>query len=246
MFEQRAVAFLDIMGFKQIIMAAEADPTGLQRLLQLKTTVESHVTLDNSHVRPAIPAEVLPKYLFISDSIIISCPLKSGHYEGLGIIAAKASQIAHKLLEMGFLLRGGISIGRVLHEERNIFGSAYINAVKTESEAVHPRIVFDQDAEAYWNNSSTLSPTSNCCMFDGRLMVDTFHPDYIRRPDIHGLLESNLKQYRAWIVSTLKRLKPGNPARAKWEWIAAFFNRSISMYAHGAVDEIRSFEFAEI
>jgi hypothetical protein len=141
MFEERAVAFLDILGFKNLITNAERQRSGLDRLNALKTVIEGHVRFDNANVHQDVPVEMHPKYLFVSDTIILSAPLKHGKYDGLDVIVVKTIQIAQKVLELGHLIRGGISVGPVWHEDRNIFGSGYIDAFLTEQRANHPCVM---------------------------------------------------------------------------------------------------------
>lgn len=45
-----------------------------------------------------------------------------------------------ELLQLGFLTRGGITIGPVHHRDNIIFGPALIEAVALEKEAHYPRI----------------------------------------------------------------------------------------------------------
>ena len=69
-FTDRAVAFLDVLGFKHLIEEAESNPSSL-KLDGLITVLESHVKFDNQSINSNVPAEVHPKYIFISDSIIL-------------------------------------------------------------------------------------------------------------------------------------------------------------------------------
>jgi hypothetical protein len=88
--------------------------------------MSSTITLfNNETLDAAVPDAVKPKYLFISDSIIYSvpltCPKQGGSsYDGLSIVVAKTIEISHKLMLMGYLVRGGISVGPVWHTARNI------------------------------------------------------------------------------------------------------------------------------
>jgi len=229
-FEQRAVAFLDILGFTALINQAEREPSKLAELFGLRTVLDSHVRWNNNSLSSSVPAAVKPRYIFISDSIILSVPLSHPpNFDGLGIVVAKTIEIAHKLLEMGFLLRGGIAIGSVWHDDRNIFGTGYISAVNGEKSADHPRIVLSDEAKAHWQ-ASNLAGTSSMCRRDGgSLIVDTLMPFYIRETEIHGRIEEAFSQYRAWIITRLSELRPGS-ARSKWEWIALAFNRAVTQH----------------
>lgn len=75
MFEQRVVAFLDILGFKNLVTRAERDRSALQQLIMLKNLIDHHVDYDNLNLDKNVPPHIHPKYLFVSDSIILSAPL---------------------------------------------------------------------------------------------------------------------------------------------------------------------------
>src|SRR5262249_47032988 len=148
-----AVGFIDILGFKQLIDEAEASQPGFQKLVELRMVLDGHVLFDNAGLAQTVPNELKPKYIFISDSIILSAPLNHGHRnlaDGLGIVVIKTIQIAQKIIELGHLVRGGISIGNVWHDERNIFGTGYVGAHETERLAVYPRVLLSPAAANIW------------------------------------------------------------------------------------------------
>ncbi len=224
MFEQRAVAFLDILGFKSLIR--EAENVRADRLISLKTVIESHVRFDNANLDQNVPIELHPKYLFISDSIIFSAPLKHGNYDGLDVVVVKSIQIAQKVLELGHLIRGGISVGPVFHENTNIFGSGYIDAFLTEQSAIYPRIVLSNDASEIWASSTRAVPT--LCLAEGRSQtVDILHPEYYRTRNTGLSYEDYVEPLRVYIHHNLRELPLGSEPRSKWEWMAGFYNGAL-------------------
>jgi hypothetical protein len=104
----------------------------------------------------------------------------------------KTIQIAQRIMELGHLFRGGISVGNVWHEKQNIFGSGYIDAHQTEQKAVHPRVMLFPagralQLQAAWSALSALRVkaicSSMCCtpIISGRAQQgcptrDTFGP----------------------------------------------------------------------
>jgi hypothetical protein len=228
-FENRAVAFLDILGFSALIKEAERQPSTLSTLISLRTVLDSHVRWDNADLAKSIPDHIKPLYLFISDSIILSSPLRFDNFDGLGIVVAKTIELSHKLLEMGFLLRGGISVGPVWHDERNIFGTGYIAAVNAEKAENHPRVVLTDAATSHWRSSAHASSPA-CRMNEAAMVVDTFFPKYLRgASEYPARIKQAFLGYRAWITTRLNQLSPGR-ARSKWEWTAADFNRALMQY----------------
>ena len=232
MFEQRAVAFLDILSFKKLISEAERDAAGLYRLISLKTVIESHVRYDNANVSRDVPVEMHPKYLFVSDSIILSAPLTLGKYDGLNVIVVKAIQIAQKVLEFGHLIRGGISVGPVWHEERNIFGSGYIEAFFTEQDAIHPRIRLSASASKIWAHPQRAVP--ELCIADGDLfIVDILHAGYYRTNNTGITMEQYIEPLRVHIENNLRELPLGSEPRSKWESMVGFYNLSLRRHNLG-------------
>src|SRR5271165_6379661 len=98
MFKERCVVCLDILGFKNLIAAAEASPAGLLTLQGLRIVLDAHAMWGNQGLAASIPDTHVPKYLFVSDTIIISTP---GDAMGTRAAVVKSIQIYQKVLEAG-------------------------------------------------------------------------------------------------------------------------------------------------
>lgn len=142
-FEDRAVAFIDVLGFKKVVDAADQERSKHTELEALVDLLESVVPKLDETVDRAVPNDLLPRHIYISDSIILSAPLTSSEissYRGLSILVMRVIQISHMLLSKGYLLRGGISVGPVWHTTQNIVGPAYQEAYRIETETLVPRV----------------------------------------------------------------------------------------------------------
>jgi hypothetical protein len=60
LFEQRAVGFLDILGFRQLIDEAEATQAGFQRFAGLRAVLDAHVRFDNAGIALTVPDDLKP------------------------------------------------------------------------------------------------------------------------------------------------------------------------------------------
>jgi hypothetical protein len=231
-FTEQAVAFLDVLGFSRLIEDAERHPHKRDELFGIFSVLNSHVKFDNQNISAEVPDDMKPKYIFISDSIIFSVPLLYGKYDGLAIVVAKAIQIAHKMLQIGYLLQGGINIGSVWHTASNIFGTGYIEAWRAQEGANHPRVVLTNHAEAHWENK--LHPIiGELCLrdTDGKLIADTLNPYYLRDvSQIYGGIEQEFAAYRIRIKQQQEAFSPGSSPRQKWDWAANFFNTAIKRH----------------
>lgn len=216
------MAFIDILGFKDIIK--EAENIDSQKLRRLRSLLDSYIQFDHAR-SPNVPADAKPNYLFVSDSIILSAPLAHANYDGLVIVIMKSLEVAQMLLNDGYLVRGAIEIGSVWHENSNIFGSAYIAAYQREEKEQYPRIVLCQNAREHWNVIAEKFDENLCLENNGELIVDILNPHYLKS-NPREFFEQGIQQFFSLTRQRLEALPPGS-ARSKWEWMALAINRSI-------------------
>jgi hypothetical protein len=233
-FEERAIAFLDILGFKEFILKAECDPGVRTQFLALKASLDNHVLWANQALNVSVPEEVRPKYVFVSDSIIVSAPLVYNGYDGLGIVVLKVIEIAHKLFELGFMISGAITVGSAHHDGNNIFGSGYMRAYVAQQKESKPRVALDIQASEHWSKGSIggaqLSSLPLCIKYEWETIVDILCPHYIRGRETHGREETVYLKYRNTICDNLSRFHPTSSPYEKWHWMKHFFNQTISRY----------------
>lgn len=232
-FEQCAVVFLDVLGFSSLVQDAEKLPHRQFELFGIVSVLDSHVRFDNHAVASEVPAIVRPEYIFISDSMIFSSPLRHGQYDGLGIVVAKTIQIAHKLFQVGYLLQGGINIGPVWRSGANVFGTGYIKAYQTQDNLIHPQVVLTTEAADHWQEH--LAPlVGEMCFVDdeGNLNVDILNPNYLDPVirGMHGGVEDQFRNYRTRIINQQDNFCAGTSPRKKWDWAARYFNRTIERH----------------
>ena len=155
-FSERAVAFLDLIGFKELVREAHAHDVALRQLSRLMRRIRSNEPL-NRVVNQAVPRHLHPKSLEISDSIVLSTPLidpDHSWYSGLAVIVMRCAQIAAILSEEGYLVSGAVNVGPVEHTTRNIVGVGYQDAYACQSNVRSPAIVLCAPAAAAWQASA--------------------------------------------------------------------------------------------
>jgi len=145
-YENRYVAFIDILGFKDLIASSlkSSDVFGkiVNSLRQIaKFTLEKPLSGDGSDL----------KAQNFSDCIVVSANLSAN---GLWHLLLSIDDLFWSLSEFGVLLRGGTSKGFLYHDEDIVFGPALVHAYHLEQNvAVYPRIVVSrqvyEDAEMY-------------------------------------------------------------------------------------------------
>lgn len=224
-FEERAVAFLDILGFTDFIKKAEkSESDEYKKLCKLQEVIEAEIEANGFHPR------LKPDCKFFSDSVILSAVVDKNNYAGLVGVTIKTIQITHQLLRMGFLVRGGIAVGLVSHSERNIFGTGYVDAYETESKlAVTPRILLHKSAAKILDEGGLSSgwPIKTLTSFlrEGeQWIVDMLNPHENYIPSESQDAQKLFEGYRSTIIENLRQHALGSSVRSKWEWMAEFFN----------------------
>ena len=147
----RVVAFIDILGFSEIIkrISGEAEPE-LFKLIDLTfSEIERRRNkIDSSNQQPE-------KMTAFSDCFVISTIPERYDYL-IDLIAL----MTRRLLINGILLRGGITMGKLFHDSDRVFGEGLISAYNLENKAaVYPRILIDLPEEMQWSPNFSLLNT---------------------------------------------------------------------------------------
>lgn len=155
-YEQRVIAFIDILGFKEIIKQSEQD-TGkielvhfvLEYLKALETSDKWTLKLleieEDAQKRGVRNFDVKNKIntTAFSDSVVVSIKVDRNVNEMASTLIVNLAYVGALLLEKGILFRGGITIGNIIHKESGIvFGQGLIDAYILETKnAKYPRMV---------------------------------------------------------------------------------------------------------
>ena len=231
-FEDRAVAFIDVLGFKQVVDAAGQGGDKHTELESLIDVLESAVPKLDGTVDHTVPEDLIPKHIYISDSIILSAPLTSrqmSSYRGLSILVMRVIQISHILLSKGYLLRGGISVGSVWHTDSNIVGPAYQEAYQIETKTLVPRVELSLNAKNHWVSTEGSSSTM-CLEYMNHFIVNVLH-DYYIQDNFHGAAERAFENYSRIVERNLRANHP-ETVRYKWWWFKEYLDSEVERNAY--------------
>ncbi len=166
--EERIVAFIDILGFSEMILENEKNPTDIP--LALKGTLESafEVLKPNDNDRLDGNETLLQwkkqlQYRTFSDCICISIPTEVNIKEISFLQSCKLffkylCNFQTNLLEYGhnYLIRGGVSIGTYYATSEMLFSKALVDAYNLESKhakvsriLVHQNLIDKIDSEVH-------------------------------------------------------------------------------------------------
>ncbi|MBE9469470.1 MAG: hypothetical protein IMY72_14280 [Bacteroidetes bacterium] len=155
-YETRLIAFIDILGFSDLIKNPKIT-TGISETSNPLENLVSALQILHSEARlePELQdAETKLDYenspekdrqvSIFSDSVIISYKVSLLN-ECLEELLDKLITTQLRLFEHGVLLRGGITIGELIHKNEFCFGPGMIKAYEIENKkAIYPRILIDQ------------------------------------------------------------------------------------------------------
>jgi hypothetical protein len=253
-YEDQFTAFIDLLGFKEFITRDNFDvrtederTKKTKEVLDLLTSLSSlrgEFDVQSTPQATGKTHQIKPAISTFSDHIVISYPLDpisadTGFDDhGTAVLVMwhfnqLLTRIAAAALRIGFLLRGGATIGKLYHARGIVFGEALVDAYEIESRtSIYPRVVLSHQitSRPMW-----IEKQANIMKdYDGLYHFDYFTSLWIA-PVIRGdsPYASNPK---AWLENVIGSVT-GNLAKlgkqgklnelAKWAWFAREFRSGL-------------------
>jgi hypothetical protein len=157
---------------------------------------------------------------YVSDCLVISAERTP---DGFKALCRKVTKIWIDLLWDGYLCRGGISAGPMIHEASVVIGSAYMNAYKLEAKADVPRIVIDKELTEFYGGFPgpfPVCPPTIVAAQDGFLYLRYFPYEFF--PPYAFSWSTYLLRARECILAGLTH--SNERVRAKYEFVKGEFN----------------------
>ena len=155
-YEERIVAFIDILGFKEIVKQSEKDPSKVELIYSVLNYLKNWEIPEKWDLKLVEIEEDAQKRgvenfdirgktnsTSFSDSIVVSVKVDNNINEMASTLIVNLANIGAILFEKGILFRGGLTVGNIIHNENGtVFGQGLIDAYKLESNnAKYPRII---------------------------------------------------------------------------------------------------------
>lgn len=130
-YKKRLVAFIDVLGFKNLVFSADLAPIEKYYKFLLSKFADG-----------AIKRRL--EYLLVSDSIVIFCDDKK---DNLFTLIKFVGLLQSGLLAEGVIVRGAISRGDLFVDKSNniIVGAGLVKSYALESAAKYPRVIIDRE-----------------------------------------------------------------------------------------------------
>lgn len=245
--ERRIVAYVDILGFRAHVSAIFNDK---KPNVELYATLLRVLALVNGHAisasDPFIGRSTARGSAF-SDCIAISDePTEIGSTN----VAWRVALLSAWLLNDGILCRGGIAIGRTLHDQTTILGEGLVRAYELESGiAIYPRIVLSEEVASMatcWQPLACIQRDT-----DGLAFLDPFYmlKKAPRLEDFpHSFSEpakwdhARFQRVARHISRLIAESKQAGASRAgvlaKQQWLLNRLNVAASEYLGSSVEEL--------
>lgn len=134
-YEERLILFLDFLGFRDIVNETVKNPDRRAALLRAVGFLSSELMRDKE-------TDIGKMVTQFSDSVVVSYPVTE-----ISSVFTLVNDVALAVIELayaGYLLRGGITVGKLIHTEEYLVGPAMIKAYEMESrKAKYPRVLID-------------------------------------------------------------------------------------------------------
>ena len=150
-YEDRLCLFIDILGFKNHVeeSAKPVDkdakmgyrPFTVARLHTALSAIERTMRfeIDGMVNKP----ETTKKVTQFSDSVVMSYTL--GETSALFDMLSDIKILQVHLIHYGILIRGAITLGKLYHDDKLVFGPALVEAAELEKLAMYPRVILSQE-----------------------------------------------------------------------------------------------------
>ncbi|VVE33968.1 hypothetical protein [Pandoraea sputorum] len=191
-YTRRVVAFVDVLGFKEIISQSAKEPD-LVRRIHHALTVDNQAWAEVFAREAGLEgsdAEFDERMSTFSDCVVISV---KPEIPAIGMLIYTVYKICRQLLQQGFLSRGGIAMGDLYHDKPStggsmaptmVFGPAFVKAYQFEStHADGPRVILENSVRSHIRKKCSGRPDSRLTAFlnthirradDGPAYVDIF------------------------------------------------------------------------
>jgi hypothetical protein len=231
-YEERFVAFVDILGFSDLVKRTKDNEVLRHKVAEALKKVR---TFDSPEA-----GESGLRVHYFSDSLIASTtktPL------GLWHLLLSLDALAWNLLQMDVLVRGGVAVGKIYYEDEIVFGEGIIEAYRLENTvAKFPRIILGCNtfnlAKIY---SSEDDPWK--AYFDARLLRDKdgvmflnflndmaagngFKDNIPNSGELPWVIAGN--QVREIIQNRIDTTLDSPEIYAKLEWLARYWNTVVT------------------
>lgn len=248
-YEDRIIAFLDILGFSDLINRLDGNPELHGIVHHALSLIRHHKYRANDNAPVLVGGVSISADLEVSvfsDSIAISSAIEEKGMLNCYRVFTACGWLQAELLYLGILTRGGISKGKTYHRDDLLYGDGMLNAYRLESRAaIYPRILIDSSLFDMTTNSmrGTFFEEDS----DGLFFINPFHFDaFIKTENLAGELDGRQLYFDRvghHIEQGIQESKHSDHF-AKWTWLQKRYIAASDEYSLTGVNQNqRIFEY---
>jgi len=234
-YDERIICFIDILGFSKHVENtlnenSSDDEEAIESIANAIKSMEDYGALS---LGPYPRTRQITQF---SDSIVISFDYKEK--DSIFFTLMDIQLLVIDMTYRGFLCRGGIVLGKIIHNKNMVFGPGMIDAYTLESRAAnYPRIIVSRqilDLASFFTNDDPLfdiekqNPTGSVgCDSDGMYYINYFAPD---------LFEMNKSEYTFYdFMLKLKTIiekglnSKNQDIYVKYSWLKERYNKFLCL-----------------
>ena len=227
-YENRIVAYIDILGFKNVVDASQKNAEVSERIHNALRRI--HRIVEKNYSKGiANGTEFGIEVSTFSDNAVISYPAEK---DNLFFLIIELIHLQLDLVIEGVLIRGGITIGDLYHDKDVVYGPAMVQAYEMENKiAVYPRIIVDEKAIVSYLEGIHGDTDAVKEIFvllrqdsDGLFFVDILGQSQEVFPE---------KRYFEWLTRIREIIIEGLDnqslyVRVKYQWLRNYFNKIVN------------------
>ncbi|PHD33538.1 hypothetical protein [Bacillus toyonensis] len=237
-YENRIVAFLDMLGFQEHITKTTQDPEHFNKIRNALNFIAQEKAQNDTGLLNM--RELGREYSIFSDSIVISYP---ANYPGAAFyLLLDIIHIQLDMLSAGIVMRGAVTIGELCHNDNIVFGPAMVKAYIMESkEAVVPRVLVDSEVikHAINNPAPSNSPKEELLYLDDLVSMEQIldidketkiYIDFLsqyEQVDSINLYLDLLEKLRAVIIDGILQYEQDSRVLDKYDWLKNYYNNVV-------------------
>jgi hypothetical protein len=220
---QRVLLFCDILGWAKFIEEKQNESYYRDNISLLLDEVWRNTERIQEIKREGKGLDFDLTVGHFSDTIVYSCV---NSREATSLIVGSAAHMSNRFLVMGFVCRGAIVVGPLIHHGAVIFGPALVRAYEMEAKiAINPRILVAPEVTSQINNPSLLRHDP-----DGHWVVDTFAITWRQTNGNIHWNRANLMPISQHITRELRTHETGGKVHSKWLYATRRFNDFVTLH----------------
>ncbi|WP_156139585.1 hypothetical protein [Sphingomonas sp. 35-24ZXX] len=212
-YRERYVAFMDVLGFSQLVSDADSEPYKREVILAIIKSLRNTIS------------EIPPtnfRFTQFSDCIAVSADRTP---EGLVSIFSGCAALVSELLQLGVMLRGGIAVGNLVHTSDVLFGTGLLKALKHDRTGGNPRIALQPEvvSDAKRWGYGDLTRTDHTDHFPMLHVLWEFENIGHETP-MQPLVKTAARKIIRQMDANLSRDDYPADVKSKWLWMAKYWN----------------------